>query len=251
MANNITVKDGSAADQVLKTTDNAGVHTPHHNIDTVTTITNVVHVDDNGGALTVDGTVAVTNAGITTLAGAVAGSEMQVDVVSLPATPAGTNLIGKTQPFSAILEGGLTELVGINEQVDQNDYSGSIGVALGGSYSGEILSIALYATEDGTGAVQDSAGILYVFDADPTITSGDTSMTAAERVTILGKIAVGAADWDTDANGGCAYISNVVIPFHAVETLYFVWKHLDATGLNDAAGDDEVLRFNFWYRRES
>lgn len=172
-----------------------------------------------------------------------------VDLAS--AIPAGTNLIGKVQPFDAILEGGLTELVGINEQVDQNDYSGSVGVALGGTYSGEILSVAFYATEDGTGAVQDSAGILYVFDADPTISSGDTSMTAAERVTILGKIAIGAADWDTDTNGGLAYICNQPIPFHAVSTLYFVWKHLDAASLNDAAGDDEQLEFNFWYRRES
>lgn len=172
-------------------------------------------------------------------------------VVRFPALPTGTNPIGKVQPFDAILEGGLTELVGINEQVDQNDYSGSVGVALGGTYSGEILSVAFYATEDGTGAVQDSAGILYVFDADPTISSGDTSMTAAERVTILGKIAIGAADWDTDTNGGLAYICNQPIPFHAVSTLYFVWKHLDATALNDAAGDDEQLEFNFWYRRES
>lgn len=166
------------------------------------------------------------------------------------ALPAGTNLIGKVQPMSAILEGGLTELVGVDEQVDQNDYSGSVGVALGGTYSGEILSIALYATKDGTGAVQDSAGTLYVFDADPTIASGDTSMTAAERVTAIGKVNVVASDWDTDANGGLAFL-NVSIPFHAVATLHFVWKHTDATALNDASGDDEQLEFNFWWRRES
>lgn len=51
----------------------------------------VKHVDaipvtDNGGALTVDGTVAVTNAGITTIAGAVSGTEMQVDVLTMPTT---------------------------------------------------------------------------------------------------------------------------------------------------------------------
>lgn len=172
-----------------------------------------------------------------------------VDLAS--AIPAGTNLIGKVQPMSAMLEGGLTELVGINEQVDQNDYCGSVGVSLGGSYSGEILSVAFYATEDGTGAVQDSAGILYVLDADPSISSGDTAMSAAARVTVIGKIAIGAADWDTDANGGLAYICNQPIPFHAASTLYFAWKHLDATSLNDAAGDDEQLEFNFWYRRES
>lgn len=57
MANNIQVKDAAAATQTVKTTDNAGVHTPHHNVD------NVVAVSDNGGSLTVDGTVAVTDGG--------------------------------------------------------------------------------------------------------------------------------------------------------------------------------------------
>ena len=52
--------------------------------------TGVVSIDDNGGAITVDGTVAVTNAGITTIAGAVAGTEMQVDVLTMP-TVAVTN----------------------------------------------------------------------------------------------------------------------------------------------------------------
>ena len=155
------------------------------------------------------------------------------------------------QPLSAILEGGLTELVGINEQVDQNEYSASVGVALGGTYSGEILSFALYATEDGTGAVQDSDGWLLVLDADPATTAGDTALTAAEWVTVLGRARVTPADWITDANGGVAYIYDTPIPFHALATLYFVWLHKDATSLNDGAGDDEQLEFNFWYRRES
>lgn len=33
MANNIAVLDGAGASQTVKTTDNAGVHTPHHNVD--------------------------------------------------------------------------------------------------------------------------------------------------------------------------------------------------------------------------
>lgn len=181
----------------------------------------------------------------------IAAGDNNIGNVDIASIAAGTNIIGKVQPFSAMLEGGLTELVGINEQVDQNDYSGSVGVSLGGTYSGEILSVAFYATEDGTGAVQDSAGILYVLDADPSIASGDTAMSAAARVTVIGKIAIGAADWDTDANGGLAYICNQPIPFHALANLYFVWKHLDATSLNDAAGDDEQLEFNFWWKRES
>lgn len=43
-----------------------------------------VNIQDGGNTITVDGTVAVTNAGITTIAGAVAGTEMQVDVLTMP-----------------------------------------------------------------------------------------------------------------------------------------------------------------------
>ena len=43
---------------------------------------------------TVTGSVAVTNAGLTALNGAISGTEVQVDVLTLPAIPAGTNNIG-------------------------------------------------------------------------------------------------------------------------------------------------------------
>jgi len=156
-----------------------------------------------------------------------------------------------TFPTRALLEGGLTELVGINEEVNTDDYGGSVGVGLGGTYSGEILNFAFYATEDGSGAVQDSAGKLIILDADPAVSAGDTALAAAEWVTVLGVVDVTASDWITDANGGCAFICNQPVAFHALNTLYFVWLHTDSTDLNDAAGDDEQLELNFWYRRDS
>jgi len=146
---------------------------------------------------------------------------------------------------------GLTELVGINEEVNTNDYGGSVGVEIGTQVSGEILSFAFYATEDGSGAVQDSAGKLIILDADPEVSVGDTALAAAEWPTVLGVVTVAAADWVTDANGGCAFIYDQPIPFHAVSTLYVVWLHTDATDLNDAAGDDEQLEFNAWYRQDN
>jgi len=104
MANNISVKDASASTQVLKTTDTAGVHTPHHLVD------GTVAVTDNGGSLTVDGTVTA-NAGtnlntsalalestatsiktaVETLDNAISGNEMQVDIVSSAAIPVTDN----------------------------------------------------------------------------------------------------------------------------------------------------------------
>ena len=83
-----------------------------------------------------------------------------------------------SQPFSPILEAGLTELVGINEEVNTNDYGASVEVDISTTQpvSGEILAFAFYATEDGSGAVQDSAGELFIFDADPAIAAGDTAI---------------------------------------------------------------------------
>lgn len=155
------------------------------------------------------------------------------------------------QPFEEIQKGGLTELIGTDEQVDQNDYGGSVGVALAERASGEILSFTFYSRMTGSGSVQTPAGTLLILDADPAVSAGDTSIAAAERQTVIGQVVVAAADWQADANGASACITGTPIPFHALETLYFVWFHEDATSYNDAGGDDEILEFNFWYRRDS
>jgi hypothetical protein len=42
MANNFAVKDSAAADKTIKTTDTAGVHVPHHNIDVIAAGTNTI-----------------------------------------------------------------------------------------------------------------------------------------------------------------------------------------------------------------
>ena len=150
-----------------------------------------------------------------------------------------------------ITELGLTELIGINEQVAQNQYCASVGITLATQpISGELLAFALYSQESGTGAVLQPTGKLILLDADPTSAAGDTALTAAEQLTILGIVDVAAGDWIADANGALAYIVDTPIPFHRLTSLYAVWKHSLATAYNDAAGDDEQLQFNAWYRRD-
>ncbi len=159
-----------------------------------------------------------------------------------------------TSPHWQIYETALTELIGADEQVDQNDYGVSAAVTLGDGVrpcSGELLSFIFFSTETGTGAIQTPAGTLLILDADPATTAGDTSITAAERVTVVGHIPVTAADWQSDANGASAFIYNKPVPFHNLQTLYFLWFHEDATSYNDGAGDDEVLQVKAWYRRDS
>lgn len=162
-----------------------------------------------------------------------------------------------TKPYSAILEAGITALVGIDERVDQNDYGASVEIALGQSdvtdepVSGEILSFLFVSSEEGTGSVQTPAGKLLLLDADPAVSAGDTAITTAEHLTVLGVVDVTADDWHSDANGAVAFIHDVPVPFHDMASIFAVWFHSDATSYNDGAGDDERLRVNFWYRRDS
>ena len=72
----------------------AGLEATALRVTVATDSTGLLSVDDNGGSLTVD------SANLVTLAGAVAGTEMQVDVVA--ALPAGTNAIGKLAANSGV-----------------------------------------------------------------------------------------------------------------------------------------------------
>ena len=68
-----------------------------------------------------------------------------------------------SNPRYDIYETALAELIGADEQVDQNDYGGSVAVTLGDGVrpvSGEFLSFMFFATETGSGAVQTPAGTL-------------------------------------------------------------------------------------------
>ena len=159
-----------------------------------------------------------------------------------------------SNPLWHITETALTNLIGADEQVDQSDYGASVAITLGDGVrpnSGEFLSFAFFSTETGSGAVQTPAGILLLLDADPAVAAGDTSITAAERITVLGHVKVGSSDWQSDASGGSAYIYNQPVTFHNLHTIYAVWSHQDATSFNDAGGDDEILQVKAWYRRDS
>lgn len=85
MANNISVKDSAGTDTTVKTTDTAGVHTPHHNVDacalptgasTAANQTTIIgHVDGIEGILTtidtdtgsIDGKITACNTGAVVL----------------------------------------------------------------------------------------------------------------------------------------------------------------------------------------
>ena len=147
-------------------------------------------------------------------------------------------------PENGILETGLIELVGVDEQVDQNDWSGSVDFDIGSS--GYFVAFALIST--GGDEIQ-AEGKLYILDADPAISSGDTSITAAEAKTVVGVVDVASDDWDSDDNHAIAYITDTIVPFHSMDQVYFAFRLTSATSLNSAGGDNELLQLNAWYEK--
>jgi hypothetical protein len=188
MANNVPVTPGSGV--TLKTTDNAGVHTPHHNVDSLPTLpagtnnigkttlqvggvdvanANPVPVSDAGGSLTVDGTVAVsgtvtvgshavTNAGTF----AVQESGAALTALQLIDDPVGTT--GAVVPAKAMLAGGSdgtnSRAIAVTSAglVKVDDGGGSISVDDGGS----SLTVDGTVSVSGTVVVSDGAGSLTV-----------------------------------------------------------------------------------------
>lgn len=157
-----------------------------------------------------------------------------------------------TKPFSPIRESGMTELIGVDEQVDQNDYSGSVAVSLlvgvdPSPVSGIIRGLTFVSAG---GAILQSTGTLFILDADPAVASGDTAMTAAEHATVIGSVTLAGSNWVADANGATAHVS-AEIPFHDLTAIYLVYKHTLATAYNSAGGDNEYLNVNLWYEQAS
>lgn len=155
----------------------------------------------------------------------------------------------RVRPAWGIQAIGLTELVGINEQVDQNDFSASVEVKLGGS--GVIRRWMFYQTEDQSGSLLSVEGTLLIFDADPEVDNGDTVIDAAAWVHCIGKVDVTSGDWVGDGMNG--QVAEVVkdVEFHDCPSIWLVFKLTSATAINSGANDDEQLEVNAWYERWS
>ena len=158
------------------------------------------------------------------------------------------------KPFQPVIELNVTELIGIDEQVAQWEYSGSVAVNLGTATSGVLLGVALYATETGTGQIISEDGILLVLDANPSVSPGDTHLVSGEWATIIGVVSISEDDWfeeNAATTGAVIFYPCKPIAFHAISNLYFVYYHQGATSWNDVAGDDEILQLNGWIRVDS
>lgn len=145
----------------------------------------------------------------------------------------------------------LQTLIHSDDQVDQNDYGDACYLQLWGS--GEMLGFHFLTLTEGEGAVIEPAGKLLIFKDAVTVTAGDTAITVAERVELIGMVQVNADDWQADANGASQYICCTPIAFPRADNyyIYFVFFLESAASFNDAGGDDEVMYFRVFYRLDT
>jgi len=132
--------------------------------------TGVLSVDDGGGALTVDGTVAVTHDALTELGNAI-DTEVQVDIVG--ALPAGTNNIGDVDVLTLPSLPAGTNAIGklaANSGVDIGDVD-ILSIAAGDNNIGNVDVVTLPSLPAGTNAIGKLAANSGVDIGDVDVTS--------------------------------------------------------------------------------
>lgn len=198
-ATDVTIGGGveAAAMRVTIASDSTGVLSIDDNGSTVS-------IDDGAGSITVDGTVAVTSAGITTIAGAVSGTEMQVDVVAalpagtnnigdvdvltLPALPAGTNAIGKLAANSGVDIGDVD--VTTCGTITPGTAASSLGKAEDAAHSSGDVGVMVLAVRSNTAASTSGTD----GDYQPLITDTNGRLHVVNSAGVAGDIAHDAAD---------------------------------------------------------
>jgi len=232
-----------------------------------------VNIQDGGNTITVDGTVAVTNAGITTIAGAVAGTEMQCDVLTMPTITVNAHAVTNAGTFAVQVDGSaLTSLQliddavaadaqaygkGILVQGDDGTDRRAILVGTDGHVQVDVLSAPSTAvTNTGTFAVQATLA------AETTKVIGTVNVSASQTIGVaagaaaIGKLLPPDIDITTHTNYARKYYTSTGAATDGivwspaagkrwhVTSLYFQIS-ADATVTfedDKAGGDDPVLK---------
>lgn len=165
--------------------------------------------------------IALIKADVATLKGAISGSEAQVDVISLPATPAGTNLIGK-MGIDQTTPGTTNNVVAGSQYVyDVVTFTG-VGAYSANDVLGSIAALANFALANGRGGIIRELGVrvnkksmnfalrLHFFNAsDPTIAADNAQWKElwADRAKWKGYIDLPALSTAADSgNSDCSRI---------------------------------------------
>lgn len=127
--------------------------------------------NERGLSVDVNGAIGVTNAGITTIAGAVAGTEMQVDVLTMPTV--------------AVTQSGTWDEVGINDSGNNIsiDWAGTVP-PIGAGTEAAALRVTVATDSTGVLSVDDNGGALTV-DGTVAVTGVSTLAEQQTQTTAL------------------------------------------------------------------
>ena len=267
MANNITIKDAAGATQTIKTTDNGGVHTHHHNIDSLPA--------DPFGA-NADAAV------VTDAAGSISGKLRGLIKWAFERMPASLGQKVKTASLPVVLASD-QDALSVTDNGDSLTVDGTVMAGAGenhiGEVGGKIVVVAAtpvlgpdvaYAAGDAIGtllsfanavrvsggsglieavvvadkAKQSAAMDLLLLDANPggTTITDNAALTVADAdlVKCVGVIPITAEDYHALVDNSVASIRNLGAAFQVASgtTLYGV---LVARGTPTFAGASDVV----------
>jgi hypothetical protein len=167
MANNVPVLDGAEVSTTMKTTDTAGVHVPHVNVDSSALPTGAATAANQDTANTA---LAAIETAVEILDNAISGNEMQVDIVT-SALPSGastaanqTTIIGHLDGVEGILTtidadtgGILTAVQILDNAISGNEMQVDVVAALpaGDNNIGNVDIVSLPALAAGTNNIGD------------------------------------------------------------------------------------------------
>lgn len=137
-----------------------------------------------------------------------------VTITRVSGSCSGLASLGVVTPYrrpTEIQSSGVLELVGVNEQVDQYEYSQEVEQAFSRTISGEILNVTLISTEDGSGAVLRPEGTLFGLNADPNVSVGATTLGAANFPKVVAQVEIDSSLWSTNDTGGAVGIQGCCV----------------------------------------
>lgn len=246
MADNTELNTGSGGDTIA-TDDIGGIKHQRVKIQygadgsaTDVSDANPLPIDDAGGSLTVD------NADLTTLAGAVSGSEMQVDIVS-SALPSGAATAANQSTANTALSGIQTAVELIDNAISGSEMqvdivSGNVGVTgtvtvdLGANNDVTIDNSSIVHAEDTAHNTGDAGFMALGVRQDTQVDFGADGDYVPLSIDSAGAVRV------TGGGGGTQYSIDDAAP--TVVTLAGTIRDDSLTTLTEADGDASTLRVN-------
>lgn len=271
MANNVDVFDNASVEVVFKTTDTAGVHVSHVNVDSIplatgaATATNqttiIGHVDGIEALLTtIDADTGGMLTALQALDNAVSGNEFQVDIVS-SALPSGAATAANQATIITHVDGIETLLAA---PITVRSYSPVFDVTLStdtSAYaSGDVLADSQVLTNimranDSTGVLQSVtmldkadqkvAMTLYFLSSNVAMGTENAapSISDANSLFILGYVDIAASDWKDLGGTAVASIKGIglgLAPASGTRNVYIA--AVNGTGTPTFAADSLVAR---------